>query len=104
MENEGIRAEMISASSSRSPSTRPENARLNGPTAWVAGVENKNQYVQVNFLQPTYVTGVTTQGRPTVPSYVTSYFVMFSSDGVNWNTYMENGQKKVNIVIIPTVL
>ena len=95
MQNRAIRKEMITASSHRSVSSGPEQARLNGPNAWIAGVDNKNQYIQVDFLQPTYITGVTTQGRPSVPSYVTSYFVLFSNDGVNWNTYMENGHKKV---------
>ncbi|XP_052092501.1 mucin-5AC-like [Mytilus californianus] len=94
MQNEAIRREMITASSQRSSSSSPEHARLNGPNSWIAGVDNKNQYIQVDFLQPTFVTGVTTEGRPSVPSYVSSYFVLFSNDGVNWNTYMENGQKK----------
>lgn len=96
MQNHLIRDEMLSASSSRDVTTAPPSARLNSNSSWVAAVENKNQFFEVDFLSPVLITGVTTQGRPFVPAYVTSYYVRYSTDGVNWNTYSENGREKVN--------
>ena len=50
---------------------------------------------QVNFLAPRLLTGVITQGRAGVPSYVKTYKVLYSSDGFHWTPYQENGTDKV---------
>ncbi|XP_048245056.1 mucin-19-like isoform X7 [Haliotis rufescens] len=89
MANGIIRNDMISASSYRDGLHSAISARLGGNSAWLAATENKNQYIQVDFLAPRIITGVTTQGRPTAPSYVTSYKVFYSYDGANWNAYRE---------------
>ena len=49
----------------------------------------------MNFLAPRVLTGVTTQGRAGVPSYVKTYKVSYSTDGFTWNQYQENGVDKV---------
>lgn len=98
MENHQIRNNMITASSYRDFNSAPHKARPDSNSGWISGIENKNQFIQVDFLQPSYITGVTTQGRVAVPSYVTSYLVKYSSDGVNWNTYKEGGADKVFII------
>ena len=41
---------------------------------------------------------IATQGRPAVNQWVTSYKLLFSSDGANWNEYQNNGVVKVNAV------
>ena len=46
--------------------------------------------LQVDFLVPVYLTGVTTQGQADGPSLVTSYKVQHSRDGVTWSTYREH--------------
>ncbi|XP_067650638.1 mucin-5AC-like [Haliotis asinina] len=89
MANGFIRNDMISASSYRDGLHSAISARLGGNSAWLAAEENKKQYIQVDFLAPRIITGVTTQGRPTAPSYVTSYKVFYSYDGANWNAYRE---------------
>ncbi|XP_021374153.1 mucin-5AC-like [Mizuhopecten yessoensis] len=95
MQNHQIRDDMITASSSRDANSAPYKARLGGPTAWTAAIDNKNQFVQVDFLQSSLISGLTTQGRPNIPSYVTSYYVRYSTDGLNWNTYREDGAEKL---------
>ncbi|XP_033761396.1 mucin-5AC-like [Pecten maximus] len=95
MQNHQIRDDMITASSSRDANSAPYKARLGGPSAWTAAIDNKAQFIQVDFLQSSLITGVTTQGRPNVPSYVTSYYVRYSLDGLNWNTYREEGADKL---------
>ncbi|KAJ8313527.1 hypothetical protein KUTeg_008088 [Tegillarca granosa] len=75
MENHQIRDHMITASSYRDLNYAPKKARPDSNSGWMAAFDNKNQFIQVDFLQPSYITGVTTQGRVAVPSYVTSYFL-----------------------------
>ena len=41
---------------------------------------------------------IATQGRPAANQWVTSYKLLFSSDGANWNEYQNNGVVKVNAV------
>ena len=41
---------------------------------------------------------IATQGRPSLDQWVTSYKLLFSSDGANWNEYQNNGVVKVNAV------
>ena len=95
MENKQIRNEMITASSYRDSNSSPEKARLNTPGFWMPSADSKLEYLQIDFLQQAFLTGITTQGRADAPSYVTSYKVQFSTDGLNWNTYRENGAEKV---------
>jgi hypothetical protein len=52
-------------------------------------------HIQVNFLAPQLLTGVITQGRHNVPSYVTSYKVFYSTDGFHWTAYQDKGVDKV---------
>ncbi|KAL3831915.1 hypothetical protein ACJMK2_023609 [Sinanodonta woodiana] len=84
-----IRDDMITVSSSRNGAVHPTGARLDSSSAWTAGVNDRNQYIQVNFLAPRLLTGVTTQGRAGIPSYVKTYIVSYSYDGFNWNNYQE---------------
>ncbi|XP_025095657.1 mucin-5AC-like [Pomacea canaliculata] len=89
MTNGNIRDDMISASSFRDVTHAPQKARLNSLSSWMPSRDDLDQFIQVDLLAPHFVTGVTTQGRFDAPSYVTSYKVTFSTDGVNWNVYRE---------------
>lgn len=95
MEGKQIRDEMITASSFRDANSSPEKARLNTNGFWMPATDRKSEYLQIDFLQQAYLTGITTQGRPDAPTYVTSYKLQFSTDGINWNTYQESGAEKV---------
>lgn len=91
-----IRDDMITASSRRDKTHDESKARLGGSGAWLPARDDKYQYIQVDFLEERYISGVTTQGRPDAPSYVTSFRVLYSVDGVNWNVYQESlTQEKV---------
>ncbi|XP_071530011.1 hemocytin-like isoform X2 [Panulirus ornatus] len=69
-----------------------ENIRLNSKStpsvsagAWVA--EPKlNQFVRFDFLKPSKLSGVITQGRDSVDEWVESFTVHYSPDGQTWNT------------------
>lgn len=58
--------------------------------AWTAGINDKNQFIQVEFMRPSLVRGVVTQGRHLNPltlccvQRVTEYKVSYSNDGINW--------------------
>ena len=66
------------------------NARLNRSAqadstgAWSVQHLNINQWLQVDLMVPTWVTGVMTQGREDQPQWVTEYKVEHSSNGQNW--------------------
>lgn len=98
MTNGNIRDDMISASSFRDVTHAPQKARLNSLSSWMPSRDDLDQFIQVDLLAPRFVTGVTTQGRFDAPSYVTSYKVTFSTDGVNWNVYRE--EENVDKVVI----
>ncbi|XP_061179555.1 hemocytin-like [Saccostrea echinata] len=95
MESKEIRNEMITASSFRDANSSPEKTCLNTNGFWMPATDTKSEYLQIDFLQQAYLTGVTTQGRPDATTYVTSYKVQFSTDGNNWNTYREAGAENI---------
>lgn len=49
--------------------------------AWCAGVNNKQQYLQIDFQGMRKVTEIASQGRPDSNDYVSSYRLSFSLDG-----------------------
>ena len=97
----------ISASSERRLYFGPANARLKFSGiadarvgAWVAGTNDKNQWLQVDFGNETMVTGIKSQGRASklcrkCNDWVTKYTVSYSQDNVTFHQYKEDGQVKV---------
>ena len=71
------------------------NSRLNRPSqsattgAWSALTNDLNQWIQVNLMVPTWVTGIKIQGREDSNQWVTKYKVEYSSNGQNW-TYVQS--------------
>lgn len=63
--------------------------------AWCTDKEDKDQFIQVDFLLKTRVTRVGTTRRITKDHWVSEYFLQFSDDDNTWNDYLENGQVKV---------
>lgn len=88
-----IRDSMLSASSSRDSAHGPQRARLGGSGVWMPAIDDSHQYIQVDLLTERYVTGVTTQGRAAVPTFVKTYRVLYSVDDVTWNMYREEREK-----------
>ena len=96
----------ISASSERKFHFGPANARLrfSGTDvrvgAWVAGTQDRNQWLQLDFGNETTVTGIDTHGRasercPKCNDWVEKYNVAYSQDNVTFHQYKEDGQVKV---------
>ena len=104
MENREIPNEAVKASSSWGPKNQPWRARLNniatseGASSWAALQNAVGQYLQIDLGKERVVNKIATQGRPAANQWVTSYKLLFSSDGANWNEYQNNGVVKVNAV------
>lgn len=77
----GIQNHQITASSVYEP-YKPYLGRLNGDSAWSAGSEDMNQWIQVQFDHPKFVSGIILQGDPvgSVNEWVTKYQVEYSYD------------------------
>ena len=67
--------------------------------AWCAGKKDVNQWIQVEFTIPTWVTGVLIQGRqgPVHHQWVTKYKVYYRSNKENW-IYVQNNDNQDAIV------
>ena len=71
--------------------------RLNGAKGWCPYTTyNRNDFIQVDIGAARSICAVATQGKKN-GSYVTSYKLLLSSDGVNWTTYQEQNVDKVKL-------
>ena len=103
MENREIPNEAVKASSSFG--CEPWQARLNNnETSSSCGSWSSSrplasgQYLQIDLGKQRVVNKIATQGRPIYDQWVTSYQLLFSSNGQNWNKYQNNSVVKVNNV------
>ena len=105
MENREIPNEAVKASSSWRL-CEPWQARLNniatseGAGHWSALQNAVGQYLQIDLGKERVVNKIATQGKPSTNyfQWVTSYKLLFSSDGAKWNEYQNDGVVKVNAV------
>ncbi|XP_015749401.1 PREDICTED: lactadherin-like [Acropora digitifera] len=101
MENREIPNEAVKASSSWGLQHEPWQARLNnirrsGSTgSWSSRLNAIGQYLQIDLGKERVVNKIATQGRPSGDQWVTSYKLLFSSDGAKWNEYQNDGVVKV---------
>ncbi|MBN3297114.1 EDIL3 protein, partial [Amia calva] len=77
----------------------PGKARLDKQgkvNAWTAGHSDQSQWLQVDLLLPTKITGVITQGAKDFGhvQFVGSYKLAFSNDGQRWSIYQDEKQRK----------
>ena len=63
--------------------------------AWIAQSRQAGEWLQIDLREDTIVTKLATQGRPGTTNWVTSYKILFSSDGAKWEEYKENDTVKV---------
>ncbi|XP_074624213.1 macrophage mannose receptor 1-like isoform X2 [Acropora palmata] len=89
----------VNASSWISYVYHPGVAFLNFSSAWCAKNSQPNQYIQVEFLTETRLSKIATQGSILngVDSYINTYKVQTSPDGINFATYQKNGKDLVFI-------
>ncbi|XP_072017520.1 hyalin-like [Amphiura filiformis] len=110
MEDGRIENGQITASSSwrNSASHGPRNARLNhqrgtttgGPYfagAWIAAINDVNQWIQVNLRAVMWVSGVMIQGRDGYDRWVTKFKVQYKTYGVDWQ-YVQTLNKQEDMV------
>jgi len=103
MENREIPNEAVNASSSWTPAGHePWQARLNNieknrsSGSWSALQNAPGQYLQIDLGKERMVNKIATQGRSSTVyfQWVTSYKLLFSSDGAKWKEYHNNGAVK----------
>ncbi|XP_046847047.1 lactadherin-like [Xenia sp. Carnegie-2017] len=101
MRNGLIGDSQLTASSTWDSNHGPGNARLfrprNAPNtgAWSSRANNRNQWLQVNFLKTTKITGISIQGRPESTQWATSFSLSYSIRGSTFKRYRVNGNVKV---------
>nr|XP_021521069.1 EGF-like repeat and discoidin I-like domain-containing protein 3 [Aotus nancymaae] len=77
----------------------PRKARLDKQgkvNAWTSGHNDQSQWLQVDLLVPTKVTGIITQGAKDFGhvQFVGSYKLAYSNDGEHWSVYQDEKQRK----------
>ena len=100
MESGAILDGQITASSQWDDNHAPFLGRLhfkksgNKQGSWSAATSDAYQWLQIDLVsQYNEVTGVATQGRNGFKyQYITKYRLQYSSDGVNFQYYREQGQ------------
>ena len=105
MQSGAIRNAAISSSSRWDNKHGPYLARLQnrrkGPYfgSWSAKINNGYQWLQVDLLKPHKVVRISTQGSPSENKWVTSYYLLFSQDGVYFAYYFQRNTKKVGALL-----
>jgi len=105
MQNRRIRNVAITSSSRWDNNHAPYLARLQNQRrgrymgGWSAGANNAFQWLQIDLGRPSKVVRISTQGRPTVNQWVTSYYLLYSQDGVYFAFYFERNTKKVGCIL-----
>ncbi|CAI5789335.1 SCO-spondin [Podarcis lilfordi] len=97
LEDGRIHQQQLSASSYQDGNP-PDAGRLNimpnmqnMAPGWSPGPSDPDPYFQVDFLQPTFLTAVVTQGGGPSRGYVSRYRLVYSNDGVNFRDYARSG-------------
>jgi hypothetical protein len=52
---------------------------------WLAGEDDAEQYLQIDFNQSLPIYGILVRGNPLTEQFVTSYKVLFSNDGFSFS-------------------
>ena len=105
MESGAILDSQISASSEWRSNHAAQQARLHfqrggGKTgSWSSGVNDGNQWLQVDLKNTTRVTRIATQGRNGYPQWVKKYNIQYRNDGQNFTAYIQNGDNSDTVRI-----
>ena len=99
MEDDRILNSQITASSIFKGGYEAWRGRLNyntGTGGWAAKYAANGEWVQVDLLKFHIISKVATQGR-TYDQWITKYYLKYSQDGVNWESYKYGNNVKVQI-------
>ena len=105
LQNGRIPNSAITASSQWDRKHAPWLARLKRPRrgrnagAWSAKINNRQQWLQVDFRGAKKIVAVATQGRHDYNQWVTLYYLSFSVDGIYFARYVKNGKLKVRVTL-----
>ena len=58
--------------------------------SWASHVNDRNQWIQVEFDRPFRVVAIQTQGRSDVEQWVSSYKLSYGNDGIDWSGFHDN--------------
>ncbi|KAK2585761.1 hypothetical protein KPH14_010370 [Odynerus spinipes] len=72
------------------------NLRLSSPGIWRPKLDNLNQYIQFDFLEPRNVTGIITKGDNDI--WTTVYKIFYSNDGRQWNSIIDDNGIEVEFL------
>ncbi|XP_068726517.1 macrophage mannose receptor 1-like [Montipora capricornis] len=99
MVNGSITDGQVNASSRVSDLYSAKMARLNSSSAWCAGNDHPNQFIQVDLLTETRISKIATQGfiLHGVDSYISAFKLQACEDGINFYTYQKYGKDWVFI-------
>ena len=96
-----ITDDLISASSYLSDSSRPHFARLRNASYWSPSPNDTTPWIQVSFPRPVIISILVIQGAGLSGSWAEEMVVSYSSDGNNWNTFIDvNKNTEVRIYIL----
>ncbi|GFS45227.1 hemocytin [Trichonephila inaurata madagascariensis] len=83
----------LKASSSISPNSGPNAARFNKKgfkgKAWTPAESNEKQFIEVDLGDVRGVYGIATKGKEFSPEWVTSYQLLYSTDGASYSYYQD---------------
>jgi hypothetical protein len=78
---------------------------LNSPQGWSAGTNDVNQWINLNYIVPVYITGIVVQGRSVNGGqWVKSAHVDVSLDGSTWTNVLTNVAFNTNSTDAVTIL
>ncbi|XP_038060290.1 EGF-like repeat and discoidin I-like domain-containing protein 3 [Patiria miniata] len=97
MEDGTIQDDRITASSILGTTYPARKARLNIDNGWAAWSNDANPWIEVDLVQSTVVTGVTTQGGYGV--YVTAYKVSYKKQPSSDREHVTDGKGNIKVFI-----
>ena len=87
-----------SAMTASSSACNPQLARLYLHSGgWCARTNDVKQWLKVDFGQQVQIRMIHTQGRHASDQWVTSYRLSYSEDGLFFDEYRLNGERKVSL-------
>ncbi|XP_011876421.1 PREDICTED: neurexin-4 isoform X2 [Vollenhovia emeryi] len=69
------------------PERGPNNARINGDSAWSPEQSSYNQHLTMELGARYEIRSIATRGRAHTNEYVTEYIIQYSEDGQAWASY-----------------
>ena len=102
MEDGRITDWQVTASSELSSKSLAANARLNHGKqfnrlgAWIAANNTASEWIQVDLVFPSWISGVMIQGREDFPQWVSKFKVSFTQDQSFWNNVRDNNNDVVS--------